>query len=159
MKDFTIELENQSNGESYRLKIPRGFRTNLATIPRPVNVIFASYATYATAGLVHDYLYWVQPHCHGNGRDLADLIYLSVLKESLVSEINRTIQWGAVRAAWLAWSNNRHKRDAGESRYFPVDDRADFINPDLTLKTAMYLSSEQQEWEKSSDENVCKLLG
>ncbi len=63
------------------ITVPAGFVTDLASIPPPANVVFSKTGRYSSAGIVHDYLYWVQP-CGDDerSREIADRIIKEALK-------------------------------------------------------------------------------
>jgi hypothetical protein len=94
-----------SGGE---LKVPEGFITDFASIPRLVRGLFPSFGRHAKAAVLHDWLYLVgEP----GKRAFADRIFLDAMEELGVSGFRRKSMYAAVRAAggdgykreWLGW--------------------------------------------------------
>jgi hypothetical protein len=102
--------------------VPKGFVTDLASIPRPFWSLLPPNGPYAQAAIVHDYLYWMQ-----TGTKLAADETLKTGMQDLEVRpfIVNIIFWG-VRSPFgdLAWNNDAKQRRAGESRLllkFPTD--------------------------------------
>ena len=93
--------------------VPRGFVTDFASIPKPLQALRGLLPTterYGTAALVHDYLYWRQD-CT---REQADNIMEKLMMESGVSLIERRIIREGVRQfGQSAWETNRRARQSG----------------------------------------------
>lgn len=104
--------EMGKNGE-YVVIVPRGFITDFASIPKPLQLLRDLLPTtdrYGIPALVHDYLYWRQD-CT---RDQADNIMEIALKEAGVSLVERRIIREGVRQfGQSAWDENRKARQAG----------------------------------------------
>lgn len=91
-------------GSHYRYKvlgrlidIPKGFITDLASVPRIFKNIVNSYGkNYTRAAVVHDYLYSVG-YKLGISRLEADKIFLEIMKERGVGLIKRQAMYRAVR--------------------------------------------------------------
>ena len=93
--------------------VPRGFVTDLASIPRQVRLLLPATTRYGNAALVHDYLYWRQD-CT---RKQSDNIMAIALMEAGVSVIERTVIYEAVRNFGQgAWDANAKNRRAGLMR-------------------------------------------
>lgn len=76
------------------LEVPRGFKTDLASVPRFLWSIIPPYGKYTQAAIVHDYLY-------ATGlvsRVRADAIFLSIMRARNVPLWKRTLMYLAVRA-------------------------------------------------------------
>jgi hypothetical protein len=98
---------------SIAVKIPVGFVTDLASIPRPFWSILPPQGRYAYPAVVHDYLYWEQP-CD---RATADLVLKLAMQEMEVGEVKVQTIYNAVRLAGQgAWSSNAEAKAKGESR-------------------------------------------
>jgi hypothetical protein len=96
--------------------VPRGFVTDFASIPQPLQLLRGRLSTtgrYGNAAVVHDYLYWRQD-CT---RAQADNILAMAMKEAGVSLLERKIIYEAVRQfGQTAWDGNRSARGAGMIR-------------------------------------------
>jgi hypothetical protein len=93
--------------------VPRGFVTDFASIPRPLQVLRGLLPTterYGIAALVHDYLYWRQD-CT---REQSDNIMEQAMMEAGVPLLERRIIREGVRQfGQSAWEANRRARAAG----------------------------------------------
>ena len=98
---------------TYVVIVPRGFVTDFASIPKPLQVLRGLIPTtdrYGTAALVHDYLYWRQD-CT---REQADNIMEIAMKEAGVPLLERRIVHEAVKQfGQSAWDENKRARQAG----------------------------------------------
>jgi hypothetical protein len=105
------------------VNVPRGFVTDLASIPRPFFSLLRPDAEYAYAAIVHDYLYWTQKH----PRATADLILRRGMEDFKVPTATVVTIYEAVRAGGqLAWNSNATLKKQGERRIlkrFPTDPR------------------------------------
>lgn len=124
---------------SVEITVPKGFVTDLASIPAPLRLVFKKTGRYSPAGIVHDFLYWEQP-CGADriSRRIADQIIKEALKASddneeavmfetgtplpVVYQARRflsrqSIKYGVIVGGGFAWRDNRKKRAAGERRY------------------------------------------
>jgi len=100
----------------YLVIVPRGFVTDFASIPQPLQLLRGRLSTtgrYGNAAVVHDYLYWRQD-C---SRAQADNILAIAMKDAGVSLLERKIIYEAVRQfGQSAWDGNRSARQAGMIR-------------------------------------------
>lgn len=79
------------------IDIPKGFITDLASIPKMFRNIFNTYGkNYTRAAVIHDYLY-AQGYKMGINRKQADEIFLEIMKERGVSIFKRQAMYRAVR--------------------------------------------------------------
>jgi len=96
----------------YIVIVPRGFVTDFASIPQPLQLLRGRLSTtgrYGNAAVVHDYLYWRQD-CT---RAQADNILAIAMKDAGVSLLERKIIYEAVRQfGQSAWDGNRTARQA-----------------------------------------------
>ncbi|AUX78708.1 DUF1353 domain-containing protein [Sinorhizobium fredii] len=103
------------------VKVPRGFVTDLASIPRPLWSILPRQARYTYPAVLHDFLYWFQP-CE---REEADDVLRLAMEELDVPAATSSTIYGAVRMGGAAsWRENAERRAAGERRIlvdFPPD--------------------------------------
>jgi len=101
-----------------RVTVPRGFVTDLASIPPVLQSLIQQNGPYLLPAVVHDYLYWKQT-CT---RAQADRILLLAMIENKVPSVHRTAIYNAVRAAGsLAWADNARERSAHLLRIIPED--------------------------------------
>ena len=88
--DYVYQIEN------YVIKVPQGFITDYASIPRIFRPIVLPYGKHSGASVVHDYLY--SKGCNLNiERKKADKIFLEILKEEGVNPILARLMYIAVR--------------------------------------------------------------
>lgn len=84
-----------------RVIVPKGFRSDLASIPGPVQNIISKVGPYDGAATVHDWLYCIQT----TTRAEADHIFLRIMKESKVGFFTRyAMFWGVRLGALIAWN-------------------------------------------------------
>ncbi|MCK5681545.1 DUF1353 domain-containing protein [bacterium] len=76
-----------------RYIVPRGFKTDLASIPKMLWNIYPPHGLYLSASILHDYL------CENDwmNRKDGDNIFLEAMSHSNVSRVTRTIIYFAVR--------------------------------------------------------------
>lgn len=95
--------------------VPKGFVTDLASIPRPFWSLMPRDGSYADAAVLHDYLYWVQ----SSTREVADLTFKLAMEDLEVHPAVVSIIFRGVRSFFgeIAWEQNRALRMSGESRF------------------------------------------
>ena len=106
-----------SEGRFSTVRVPRGFVTDLASLPRVFWSIFPPTGPYTWAAIVHDYLYWTQiiP------RQDADEIMALGMRELGASELSIKTFYASLRVAGgFSWENNRQLREAGNSRVLRI---------------------------------------
>ena len=82
--------------KEYLIKVPKGFVTDYASIPKLLRAIILPYGKHSGASVVHDYLY--SKGCELNiERKKADKIFLEILKEEGVNPILARLMYIAVR--------------------------------------------------------------
>jgi hypothetical protein len=100
----------------YFVIVPRGFVTDFASIPQPLQILRGRLSTaggYGNAAAVHDYLYWRQD-CT---REQSDNILAIAMREAGVSVVERTLVYEGVRRfGQSAWDGNKRDRQAGLMR-------------------------------------------
>ncbi len=95
------------------LTVPKGFVTDLATVPRLFWQALPPSGRYGPAAIIHDWLYWQQ----ATTREIADTIFLVVMEELDVTVATRRSMWASVRIfGGPAWEQNARERRAGEGR-------------------------------------------
>lgn len=104
-----------------KVVVPRGFVTDLASIPRVFWSVLPTDGAYTFPAIVHDYLYWKQEH----SREVADQVFRYGMDDMKVSAVSAVAIHTAVRAGGLsAWKRNAQLKSAGEKRLlveFPTD--------------------------------------
>lgn len=96
---------------------PKGFVTDMASIPRVFYSLLQPDGNYAYAAIIHDYLYWSQ-HLP---RQTADEVFREALADLDIAAPVRTILVTAVsRFGEGAWRNNAAAKAAGEQRVLKV---------------------------------------
>lgn len=97
----------------YVVIVPRGFVTDLASIPQPLQLLRGrnpSTSRYSDAAVLHDYLYWRQD-CT---RTQADNIMAIAMMEAGVPFLERRLVHEAVRQfGQSSWEQNRKARESG----------------------------------------------
>lgn len=95
------------------ISVPKGFVTDLASIPSVLWSIMPPTSTYTHATIIHDFLYWYQPV----SRKSADNILKIGMKELNVSGWRRSGIFRSLRMfGGLAWNKNLKRRKRGEKR-------------------------------------------
>ena len=84
-------------------KIPKGFQTDFASVPKPLWAFFSPFGKYTQAAVLHDWLY------KGNGvnsRKEADALFFEAGVSSCMQKISMFIMWFFVRLyAWFAYTS------------------------------------------------------
>lgn len=89
-----------------KITVPKGFTTDLASVPWPASMFIPPDGRYNQAAVLHDYLYSIQTR----PRIGCDRIFLEAMKILGVNVIKRLIMYKAVRLwGWLPW--NEHKKN------------------------------------------------
>lgn len=98
-EDFSKEIT--FNGELITVVVPKGMRTDLASIPRPLWNLIAPFGRYEEAAVLHDFLYQHGGLLFGLPKKLnrkeADALFKQVM---LADDVNK-------RKAWLMWASVR----------------------------------------------------
>ncbi|WP_147367420.1 DUF1353 domain-containing protein [Fusobacterium canifelinum] len=82
--------------KEYLIKVPKGFVTDYASIPKLLRAIILPYGKHSGASVVHDWLY--SSNCNLEiSREQADKIFLEVLKEEKVNFLLRTLMYIVVK--------------------------------------------------------------
>lgn len=96
-EDYTYSI----NG--YCITVPKGFLTDLASVPLPFRMFFPKDGEYTPAAVIHDFLY-SKLNTTGINRELADKIFLFIMQELRVAKYKRKAMYKAVRIfGELAW--------------------------------------------------------
>jgi hypothetical protein len=95
------------------VQAPRGFVTDLASVPRVFFSVLRPDGEYAYAAILHDYLYWSQ----AVPREVADQTFKLAMEDLEVSPVVIRVIFEAVaRFGQSAWETNAKLRAAGEKR-------------------------------------------
>ena len=114
--------------------VPKGFVTDLASIPRAFWSALPPAANYAYAAIIHDYLYWIQEHA----RNVADDLLRIGMRDLGVASSTITIIHKAVQLfGGGAWEDNARQKASGEKRVL----KAFPTNPTITWR----------EWKSTPD--------
>lgn len=93
------------NGARVAVFIPKGFRLDFASVPRPLWAIFPRVGRYTRAALVHDRLY----HQARGSRALADSVFLAIMEADKVPAWQRWAMYLAVRVfGGVYWERRRN---------------------------------------------------
>ena len=88
-----LTFKHGVNGGGVTVKVPKGFVTDFASIPKVFWPILPPSGKYTKAAVIHDYLYRL-PGC---SRFLADSIFREVMAQLGVSFLKRCTMYYAVR--------------------------------------------------------------
>jgi hypothetical protein len=100
--------------------VPRGFVTDMASVPRLFWSAFPPCGKYTPAAVVHDYIYWTQPsYCD---QKCADDLLLVAMEESGVNVAARNAIYAGVRVGGKSsWDENARLLKAGTIRFVPEE--------------------------------------
>lgn len=86
------------------IKVPSGFRTDLASVPRVFWRILPPFGLYGKAAVLHDWLYYeaILP------RETADGIFLEAMIDLGVAKWKRRVMYRAVRLfGWISYGSEK----------------------------------------------------
>jgi hypothetical protein len=95
-------------GASHKLVVPRGYETDLASVPRVPGIYWRYGNTAVLPSIVHDYLYEFDPF--GWGRKVADQVFLEAMRAERDprAAASRWVMYQAVRVGgWRSWRRYR----------------------------------------------------
>ena len=105
VKPFEYHVGSEDSNEV--IKVPKGFITDFASIPRIFwSIIGNPWGQYGKAAVIHDYLYHTQIYT----RSRSDRIFLEAMQVLGVSWWRRRTMWFAVRIG-AGWIWKRHKKE------------------------------------------------
>jgi hypothetical protein len=105
-KTWTLKQDLVYNTDiGYRIIVPAGFITDLASVPRLLWLIWPPFGKYTKAAVVHDFLYDLhRRHLKHYSRAYADAILIEAMRDCKVPERTITCIWLGVRlGGWVAW--------------------------------------------------------
>lgn len=99
------------SADSVRYTVPRGFITDLASIPFFLRGMFNVNGLSREPAVLHDWLYC----CQYTTRAEADALFLEALEDCGVGWVTRHAMYAAVRSAgWLYWGDRDDGLDEGD---------------------------------------------
>lgn len=105
LEPFRVRLRELGNRP---LSIPAGFETDFASVPRFFWRVVPPWGRYSPAAVVHDYLY----RTGQVPRDLADRIFLNLMKRLGVPAWKRRVMYWAVRVfGGRSWRKGRQRKN------------------------------------------------
>jgi len=110
------------------VRVPIGFVTDFASIPRAFWSLLRPDGTYSYAAVIHDFLYWEQYL----SREASDAIFKLCMEDfkidaTVVSAVHAGVRLGG----GSAWADNAQRKAAGERRVirrFPTDPRTSWAD-------------------------------
>jgi Protein of unknown function (DUF1353) len=84
-------------GNRDRFVVPAGFRTDFATVPRPVTWLVPRFGAYTLAAILHDWLITEGLRAGALTSREADGIFRRVMREAGVPVLRRWLMWTGVR--------------------------------------------------------------
>lgn len=107
-EDFTIEVSGNV------LIVPKGFKTDLASIPRVLWWVIPPFGKHNEASVVHDYLY--KTHTYPQAK--CDKIFLAILRMYGVNVLIRTILYVGVRLfGFIKYNHVKRTRNKHRSKH------------------------------------------
>lgn len=103
-KDKVFKVVNKVVYEvlGYKIEVPSGFLTDLASTPKYLWFAFPPFGDYTDAAIVHDYLYSIYCKYKEITREQADKIFLELMKRLGVPLWKRQLMYRGVRMfGWL----------------------------------------------------------
>jgi hypothetical protein len=95
--------------------VPRGFITDLASIPRMLRAVFNVNDESRQAAVLHDYLYCGQGFAGALSRAQCDRLFRDAMQDQGVNWLQRWTMWAGVRiGGWLYW---RKRNDGMRADY------------------------------------------
>jgi hypothetical protein len=100
-------------GKILGITVPKGFVTDLASIPPRFYSWLRPDGNYAYAAIIHDYLYWQQNY----PKEQADDVLKAAMQDLKVDRLKIEAIYEAVSlGGQQAWDDNRKSRQQGEKR-------------------------------------------
>lgn len=116
-------IPNEGQTDHPKVSVPKGFVTDLTSVPRIFWSILRPDGDYTYPAIIHDYLYWTQEL----PRKEADKIFLLAMEDFGIHPAKIDTIYSAVRVGGgISWSENLAKKNKGGKRIlkkFPQDPR------------------------------------
>ncbi|MHC4498620.1 MAG: DUF1353 domain-containing protein [Planctomycetota bacterium] len=130
-KAFSYDVGEEGSGET--IKVPAGFITDFASVPRLFWAFFPTWGKYGNAAVIHDYLYWEQSY----PRERADGIFLEGMLVLGVEKGKAKLLYNAVKHfGKRAWGRNKKAKKKGVKKFIDITDEIIEI-PKMELKGFM----------------------
>jgi hypothetical protein len=111
--DRDLRWAPQSGAALPSVRVPRGFVTDLASVPPYFWAIYPPTGRYAYAAVVHDYMYWTQT----TTKQVADDVMYAAMRDAGTDEkAIGDFRTALTLAGGFAWSRNKTAREGGEKR-------------------------------------------
>jgi hypothetical protein len=108
---FSYDVGKEGSGDT--IIVPDGFKTDFASVPRPLWWWLSPWGKHGNAAVIHDFLYWMQTR----PRRAADDIFLEAMTVLEVHSFDKRLMYWAVRIfGGLAWRSNQRKKQGGYSK-------------------------------------------
>lgn len=119
----------------YKITIPKGFVTDLASVPRSLwSFGLAPHDSYMSAAIIHDYLYWDQ-RC---SKAEADSVLKLAMYESKVGGLQRWLVYRGVASLGRgSFDDNARRKVNGERRLLTPAYTDRIIATDMTTETTL----------------------
>lgn len=118
VRPITYTTKDRDAGTTKSLQVPKGFVTDLASVPREFWAALSPTDKYMNAAILHDYLYWDQ-RC---GKTDADVILYAAMRSYGVSSNQRHAVFdGVYFGGHGSYEENHKRREQGESRFLAAD--------------------------------------
>lgn len=108
-KRWTIhEAFSYETDSGWIINVPKGFVTDLASVPRFLWPLFPPFGTYTRAAVLHDFLYdQHRRRVKHYSRAFADAILLEAMADCCTPRLVRWCVWSGVRlGGFFAWQHN-----------------------------------------------------
>ena len=109
-QDFVYLWPGYGKWPALEIVVPRGYRTDLLSIPKPLWPVLSPFGAGAWGGFPHDLLYSTRfslpDQSSSDARAMADRILYDAAMDSGASSVRSRIIWIGVRAGGMfAWAN------------------------------------------------------
>ena len=105
---FTVRIESDDGDDSVVLTVPKGFTTDLASVPRLPGAYLLFNGKARRSAILHDWLYTER-----YPREWADMVFLAAM-ENEVGAIPRTLMYWAVRLGGGAYYQTHQQAKEAE---------------------------------------------
>ena len=99
-------------GSGVVIRVPAGFETDFASVPRLLWPLLPPTGSYGKAAVLHDYLYATQQIAgQPISRSRADEVFLEAMKVLGVRPLKRLlVYWGVRVGGWVAWAGQKRSQ-------------------------------------------------
>lgn len=102
--EWALIRDMEWDGAGFRVIVPKGFITDLASIPRIFRAMFDRNGLSRRPAVLHDWLYCSQKY----SRSTADWLFLQALKAEGVGLLTRQAMYAGVRAGgWIYYGRRK----------------------------------------------------